>query len=85
MNIDEKRQKEIAAGNFDPRDDFFGVEGQCPALVYEQEFNEAGFSLKTPRIFRLESEGIIDGNPEQIVPNHNLDIGMGAQETKKVA
>lgn len=81
----ERRQKEIAAGNFDPRDDFFGVEGQCPALVYEQEFNEAGFSLKTPRIFRLEREGIIDGNPEQIVPNHNLDIGMVAQETKKVA
>ena len=80
-----RRQREIAKGTFDPKDDFFAVEGHCPTDVYVKEFADAGFDTDTPSIAEMISEGIIHGNPDQIEPNHNLVNGMVAQKTRRAA
>ncbi len=79
-----RRQREIAGGSFDQKDDFEAVEGHCPEWVYAQELNNAGYFLNTPMSNEMIQRGIIGANPDQIDSDHNLVIGMFAQKLRNL-
>jgi|GEM_PF-1094304 len=77
------RQGLIIRGEFTPDQDFFAVEGHCPEWIYEEELKDAGFLLDTPLINKLIEEGLIDDNPHQTSPDHNLNMIVVGQQYKK--
>jgi hypothetical protein len=79
------RQELVASGQFDKRDDFWFMEGQCPWDVYARELELAGFNLKTLSINKMIEDEAIAGNPDQLEPDHNLLMGIVAQKTRSLA
>ncbi len=68
------RQKLIREGNLRPENDFYGMEGHCPEWIYGEEMLGAGFLLDTPLIGRIIEDGLMDDNPDQVNPDHNLNM-----------
>lgn len=75
----ENRIKLMDEGKYKPDEDFFGVEGHCPVEIYENEMRNVGLLLDTPLIGKLIEEGIIDDNPYQLFPDHNLNMVLLGQ------
>jgi len=76
-NID--RQKLLKEGKLKPDEDFYAMEGHCPAEIYVNEMLDAGFLLDTPLINRMIEEGLMDENPHQVFPDHNLNMLIAGQ------
>ncbi len=76
----KRRNRLIEEGKLRPGSDFYGVEGHCPVEIYESEMINAGLELDTPLIRRLVDTGMMDENPHQIFPDHNLNMGLIGQK-----
>jgi hypothetical protein len=55
------------------------MEGHCPPEIYINEMLDAGFFLDTPLINRIIEEGLMDDNPHQVFPDHNLNMLIAGQ------
>jgi len=73
------RQRLMKEGKLLPDEDFFAMEGHCPVEIYENEMINAGFLLDTPLIRKLVEEDILEDNPYQAFPNHNLNMVLLGQ------
>lgn len=73
------RQKMLLEGTLKPDEDFYAMEGHCPPEIYSSEMTDAGFLLDTPLIRSIIAEGLMDDNPHQVYPDHNLNMVIAAQ------
>ncbi|KPJ73679.1 hypothetical protein AMJ48_00545 [Parcubacteria bacterium DG_74_1] len=59
------------------------LEGHRPVVRYVEEMKEVGFSVGSPGIKRMLEQGVITGNPHQLLPNSRLLMVTVGEKTKK--